>query len=212
MKIKQLNKMKRQILIIVSIYLFAVPLAFSQGYKVGDIASDFNLKNVDGKYISLKDYSEAKGVVVIFTCNHCPYAQAYQDRIIAIDKKYKPLGIPVIAINPNDPKIVPDDSYEKMIERAKEKAFTFPYVLDETQEIHRKYGAKRTPDVFLLQKVGKVFIVRYIGAIDDNYEDASKVMHPYLVNAIDALLAGRSPEPSFTKAIGCSIKDKQDNN
>ncbi len=189
--------------------MLLVNSAWSQGYKVGDKASDFKLKNVDGKFISLHDYANAKGFVVIFTCNHCPFAQAYQDRIIEIDKKYKSLGYPVIAINSNDPALVADDSYEKMVERSKEKGYTFPYLFDETQDVYRSYGAKRTPHVFVLQKKGNDLVVQYIGAIDDNYQEPSKVTATYLANAIDALLAGKTPDPSLTKAIGCSIKDKQ---
>ncbi len=199
--------MKKTILISI-ISILSVASLYSQGYNVGDKASDFKLKNVDGKFVSLADYQSAKGFTVIFTCNHCPYAIAYQDRIIDLDKKYKALGYPVIAINSNDPEIAPEDSYDKMIERAKEKNFTFPYLFDETQEVYRKYGAKRTPHVYLLQKQGNDLVVRYIGAIDDNYQDATKVTTPYLSNAVDALIAGKSPDPEFTKAIGCSIKDK----
>jgi len=182
--------------------------AFSQGLNVGDKADGFKLKNTDGKFVSLSDYPDAKGFTVIFTCNHCPYAKAYQDRIIALDKKYKSKGYPVIAINSNDPETVPEDSYANMVIRAKEKGFTFPYLFDETQAVCRKFGAKRTPHVFLLQKNGPDLFVRYIGAIDDNFEDATKVSTPYLANAIDALLSGSTPEPSFTKAIGCTIKEK----
>ena len=194
--------------IMAGIILLSITNALSQGYNVGDKASDFKLKNVDGKFVSLSDYPEAKGFAVIFTCNHCPYAKAYEDRIIALDKKYKTLGYPVIAINPNDPEINPEDSYEKMVVRAKEKSFTFPYLFDETQDVYRKYGAKRTPHIYLLNKKGNDLVVAYIGAIDDNYQDAGAVTQPYLANAIDALLAGKSPDPSLTKAIGCSIKDK----
>lgn len=189
--------------------LIACSYTFSQGYNVGDKAIDFKLKNIDGKSVSLSDYASAKGFIVIFTCNHCPYAKAYQDRIIDIDKKYKQLGYPVIAISPNDPAIVPDDSYEKMIELAKEKGYTFPYLFDETQEVYRRYGAKKTPHVYVLQKKGGDLIVQYIGAIDDNYQDPAKVTAPFLANALDALLANKLPNPSLTKAIGCSIKDKQ---
>jgi peroxiredoxin len=191
-----------------SISMLAITAAVSQGYNVGDKVSDFKLKNVDGKFVSLGDYPDAKGFTIIFTCNHCPYSIAYQDRIIELDKKYKTLGYPVIAINSNDPEIAPDDSYDKMIVRAKEKGFTFPYLYDETQEVYRKYGAKRTPHVYVLQKKGSDLVVQYIGAIDDNYQDATKVTAPYLSNALDALIAGKNPDPDFTKAIGCSIKDK----
>jgi len=197
---------------IICLSLIASSSAFPQGYKIGDNAIDFKLKNTDGKYISLSNYPDAKGFIVIFTCNHCPYAKAYQDRIIEIDHKYKLQGYPVIAISPNDPEIVPEDSYENMVLLAKEKNFRFPYLLDETQEIYRKYGAKKTPHVYLLQKGGSELIVKYIGAIDDNYQDATQVTVPYLANAIDALIAGKKPDPSYTKAIGCSIKDKLVNN
>ena len=187
--------------------MFSV-MSFAEGYQVGDKAADFKLKNVDGSYISMSDYPEAKGFVVVFTCNTCPYAQAYENRIIAIDKKYAPLGYPVIAINPNDPSIVPGDSFEAMKERAKEKNYPFPYLKDANQEVYKEYGATRTPHIFLLNKNGNALVVKYIGTIDDNYKDASAVQQTFLADAIDALLAGKNPEPSTTKAIGCSIKSK----
>jgi peroxiredoxin len=179
------------------------------GYQVGDKAADFKLKNIDGKWVSLGDYKDAKGFIVIFTCNHCPYAKAYEDRIVALDKKYAPEGFPVIAINPNDATAYPDDSYENMQKRAKEKGFTFPYLYDEQQTVYPQYGATRTPHIFILAKAGDEMTVEYIGAIDDNYEDASKVTNKYVENAVDALLAGNKPEVTSTKAIGCSIKAKQ---
>ena len=198
----------KKITVTIILLVASLTLSYAQGYNVGDKASDFKLKNVDGKYISLGDFPDAKGFIVIFTCNHCPYAIAYQDRIIDLDKKYKSRGYPVIAINSNDPEIAPNDSYDNMIIRAKEKNFPFPYLFDETQDVYRKYGAKRTPHIFLLNKQGEDLKVEYIGAIDDNSQDASQVTTPYLANAVDALLAGTTPDPSYTKAIGCSIKDK----
>ncbi|MGV3459845.1 MAG: thioredoxin family protein [Flavobacterium sp.] len=176
------------------------------GYKVGDTATDFALKNVDGKMVSLKDMKDAKGYIVIFTCNHCPYAQAYEDRIIALDKKYKKLGYPVVAINPNNPEKQKDDSFPKMQERAKEKKFSFPYLLDEGQKVYPQYGATKTPHVYILQKTAKGNVVKYIGAIDDNYEDESAVKQRYAEAAVDALLAGKDVAVKETKAIGCSIK------
>ncbi|HEX7410565.1 MAG TPA: thioredoxin family protein [Bacteroidales bacterium] len=199
----------KRLIVFLSISILAITAALSQGYNVGDRASDFKLKNVDGKLVSLSNFPAAKGFVVVFTCNHCPFAKAYQDRIIQIDQKYKPEGYPVIAINPNDPTVEPEDSFDNMILRAKEKKFSFPYLFDETQAVYRQYGAKRTPHIFLLQKQGNDLVVKYIGAIDDNSQDASKVTNTYLANAIDNLLAGRVPDPATTKAIGCSIKDKQ---
>lgn len=181
----------------------------AQGYNVGDKADNFELKNVDGEIISLYSFTDAtQGAIVIFTCNHCPYAIAYEDRIIEIDKKYRAKGYPVIAVNPNDPELAPGDSYEKMQLRSKEKGFTFPYLFDETQTVYKMYGAKRTPHVYLLKKSGENFIVSYIGTIDDNYKDASMVKKKYLENAVKALIEGKDPDPNFTKAIGCTIKDK----
>lgn len=176
------------------------------GYKVGDVASDFKLKNIDGKMISLSDYSSAKGFVVIFTCNHCPFAKAYEDRIIALDGKYKEKGYPVIAINPNNAEVVPEDSYDNMKIRAAEKGFSFPYLHDADQSVATAYGAERTPHVYLLKKESQGLVVKYIGAIDNNHQDASAVTENYLSNAIEALIAGKSPDPDFTKAIGCTIK------
>ncbi|HLN94854.1 MAG TPA: thioredoxin family protein [Flavobacterium sp.] len=176
------------------------------GYGVGDVATDFKLKNIDGKKVALADFKEAKGFIVVFTCNHCPYAVAYEDRIIALDKMFRAKGYPVIAINPNNPAKQKEDSFELMQVRAKEKGFTFPYLFDEGQTIYPQYGATKTPHVYVLEKTAKGNIVRYIGAIDDNYEDASAVKVRYVENAVNALLSGRDIEVKQTKAIGCSIK------
>jgi len=173
------------------------------GYHVGDIARDFNLKSVKGKNVSLAGIKKAEGYIVIFTCNHCPYAIAYEDRIIALHKKYAKLGYPVVAINPNDKDVQPADSFDNMKKRAKEKKFPFVYLYDETQEIAKAYGATRTPHIYLLDKDRKV---RYIGAMDDNHEDAGAVKEKYLENAIDALRAGKDIATTETKAIGCTIK------
>lgn len=185
---------------------FTVADAIPTGYKIGDVATDFSLKNVDGKNVSLKGMKDAKGYIVIFTCNHCPYAVAYEDRIIALDKKYSKKGYPVMAINPNNPVKQPADSFEKMQQRAKDKNFTFPYLLDEGQKIFPQYGATKTPHVYVLEKTAKGNIVRYIGAIDDNYEDAGAVTQKYVENAVDALMSGKEVPVKETKAIGCSIK------
>lgn len=175
------------------------------GYVVGDKADDFSLKNVDGKFVSLSDFKDVKGYIVVFTCNHCPYAQMYEDRLIALHKKYKPLGFPVIAINPNSPAIVPEDSYEEMQKRAREMKYPFPYIFDEEQTVYPKYGATRTPHVFILDTSR---VVRYIGAIDSNPELPSMAKERYVESAIDALLRGETPKPDYTLAIGCTIKKK----
>jgi peroxiredoxin len=178
------------------------------GYNVGDKAMDFKLKNIDSKMVSLADYKDAKGFIVVFTCNHCPFAKAYEDRIIALDTKYKSKGYPVIAINPNDPNTVAEDNFETMQQRAKAKNYGFPYLVDETQNIAKTYGATRTPHVFVLQKSGNDYIVKYIGAIDDNSDDASAVKVKYVENAVDELLAGKPVTTTTTKALGCGIKWK----
>ncbi len=183
--------------------------ADTPGYKVGDIATDFKLKNVDGKIISLANYKSAKGFIVVFTCNHCPYAKAYESRIMDLDKMYASKGYPVIAISPNDPIGEPQDSFDNMKKRAEEKKYTFPYTIDETQDITRAYGAKATPHVFVLQKTDKGNVVKYIGAIDDDTENANPNHTKYVENAVNALLSGKSVETNTTKAIGCSIKWKK---
>lgn len=180
-----------------------------KGYEVGDEATDFKLKNIDGKMVSLSDFKTAKGFIVIFTCNHCPYAKKYEDRIIELDKKYKAQGYPVIAINPNDPNVQPEDGYQQMIERAKQKGFTFPYLVDEGQKIYPQYGVTKTPHVFVLQKENGKNIVKYIGAIDNNYDNPADVSEYYAQDAVNALIKGEPVKMTKTVAIGCTIKVKK---
>ncbi len=176
------------------------------GYKIGDVATDFELLNVDDSVVSLVDFKEAKGFIVVFTCNHCPYSIAYEDRIIELDKKFKSLGYPVIAINPNTPKSYPEDSFSHMKIRAKEKKFTFPYLFDDGQKIYPQYGAIKTPHVYVLEKTDKGNVVRYIGTVDNNYKNATDASEKYVEDAVKALLKGDKIPVEITKAIGCSIK------
>jgi len=176
--------------------------------KIGDKAPGFRLKNIDNKFVALDDYKDQKGVAIIFTCNHCPYSVLYEDRIIALQNKYGSKKFPVVAINPNDSTIVPADSFSNMIIRAAEKGFNFPYLLDDVQ-LFKKFGATRTPHVYLLKNEGSYFTVAYIGAIDDNPQDATNVSNAYLAQAIDALLQGKAPTVTETRAIGCTIKFRQ---
>ncbi len=189
--------------------LFSTASLFAggDGYEVGDKARDFKLKNTDGEYVSLADFKDAKGFILIFTCNGCPYAVAYQQRIVELDKMYSKKGFPVVALNPNDTGLQPIDDLEGMKKRAKEEGFTFPYLKDD-QGIFKDYGATRTPHVYVLNREGDDYIVSYIGAIDDNYKDADAASEHYVRNAVDALLAGKKPEVTTTKAIGCTIKTK----
>lgn len=183
--------------------------AMAQGYKIGDKVKDFTLKNVDGNMVSLETGREAKGAIVVFTCNHCPFAQAYEQRIIELNAKYASLGYPVIAINPNDPVSVPEDSYGEMQKRAAEKSYTFPYLIDETQEVAKAFGATRTPHTFVLQLDKGKYVVKYIGAIDNNTESAEKATEKYVEKAVDALIDGKKVETTEVKAIGCTIKWKK---
>lgn len=180
------------------------------GYQIGDTVKDFSLKNVDGSMVSLASLGEdVKGATVIFTCNTCPYAVMYEDRIVELSKKAKEAGYPIIAIMPNDLEVKPDDSLDKMKERAEEKAFDFPYIIDEKQEVYPQFGATKTPEVYVLNKTEEGFKVAYHGAIDDNHEDAAAVKMNYVSNAYDAISKGETVDPGATKAIGCSIKVKK---
>jgi len=172
------------------------------GYKIGDVATDFNLKNVDGVMVSLASIEGAKGYIVTFTCNECPFAKMYEDRLIALHKEYAPKGYPVIAINPNSPENE-KEGYVAMQARAVEKDFPFPYLVDEGQKIYPQYGAVRTPHVFLLDSDRKV---QYIGTIDNNARSAENADVHYVKDAIKALEAGEKPATNYTKAIGCPIK------
>jgi peroxiredoxin len=177
-----------------------------KGYDIGDIVSDFELQNIDGKMVSLADYKDAKGFIVVFTCNTCPYSVAYEDRIINLDKKYADKGFPVIAIMPNNPKVKPGDSPEAMKARASAKDYTFPYLFDEGQKVYPQYGASKTPHVYVLENTERGAVVKYIGAIDDNYKDAKQAKQRYVEDAVDALLEGKPIKETKTRAIGCSIK------
>ncbi len=194
--------------ILTSVLALMAFMLVNAGLKPGDNAVEFSLKNVDGTSVSLSDYDDQKGVIVVFTCNPCPFAKAYEKRIIALHQSYAEQGFPVVAINPNDVDISPDDTMDKMKTRAKEQDYPFPYLKDETQEVYKSYGATKTPHIFLLQNKGGKFKVAYIGAIDDNAMDAASVTSRYLENAIATLVSGGNPDPATTKAIGCTIKTK----
>ena len=197
-----MNKLK----LLLFTVLLATAISAQNGYDIGALAADFNLENIDGSFVSLSDFSESKGFIVVFTCNTCPYAVAYEDRIEALNKKYAKKGYPVIAIMPNNTEIKPGDSLDAMRKRANKKGFTFPYLIDREQAVFPQYGATKTPHVYVLQKNNEMLTVRYIGAIDDNYKDADKVVLKYVEDAVDALLMNRQVPVSKTRAIGCSIK------
>lgn len=174
--------------------------AEQKAFTIGDPAPAWHdLIGVDDQRHSLSDLSDAKAVVVVFTCNHCPVAKAYQDRVIELAANYKPRGVEVVAINVNN---IEADKLPAMKERAEEKGFKFSYLYDPSQEIGRAYGATVTPHAFLLDGKRKL---AYVGAIDDNMSP-EKVSAHYLRDAIDAVLAGSKPEPATTKPVGCGIQ------
>ncbi len=180
--------------------------------ELGQDAPEFSgLIGVDDRPHALADYEDAKLVVVVFTCNHCPVSQAYEDRLIALQKDYEDKEVQVIAINPNCPEREPEDSFEKMKERAagrdlgdwrqNQAPFNFPYVVDATQEVAKAYGAAVTPHVFVLDGERRV---AYMGSIDNNM-NALAVRNHFVRDALDALLAGETPEPAATRPLGCTI-------
>lgn len=204
----------RKLTIIYSVVLLSFFFAYQHAYAqddniVGQPAPDFSLKNVDGNMVSMSDFSGEGGIIVVFTCNHCPYSKLYEDRIMELDNEFRPEGYPVVAINPNDPEKYPEDSYENMVERAGEKGYTFPYLLDETQEVAKAYKASRTPHVYLLQNDGEGnFTVAYVGAIDDTPKKVSDNTEHYVKEAIKAIIDEQPIATTYTKAIGCGIKWK----
>jgi peroxiredoxin len=194
-------------LLLLAVAMFFAMAANAQ-FKAGDKAVDFSLPGIDGKNVSLADYNDVKGIILVFTCNTCPVAIKYEDRIVALHNKFAAKGYPVVAINPNDLAQKPDDSLEAMKKRAKDKGFSFAYLRDDSQEITKIYGAQRTPEVYVLQKKGSEFVVAYSGAIDNNADDASSATKFYVQEAIASLLNSGKPELTETRAVGCSIKWK----
>ena len=177
-----------------------------KGYEVGDKVADFRLKNFDGKMVSLSDYKEEKGVILIFDCNTCPYSKAYNERIISLHDKFEPKGFPVVTINSNDGEQSPGDSFQQMVLKANQKKYEFPYLHDESQRVAKTFGATNTPHVFLLQRKGSDFFVAYIGAIDNNARSATQADKKYVEEAIDAITSGKPVPTNRTKAVGCGIQ------
>lgn len=196
-------------LMLLAFFTLTIAAQNTAGYAIGDAVKPFSLKNIDGKNVALSDYKSAKGFIIIFTCNECPYAKAYQDRIIALDKKYAGLGFPVLAVNANDPVAQPADRYEKMQARAKEKGFAFPYLSDPDQVITKQFGATNTPHTFIVEKNNDGYALRYAGAIDNDTENTNPQKTRYVEDAVDALLVQKEVPAAKTKAIGCGIKWKK---
>jgi len=173
--------------------------------KIGDPALDFQLLGVDGNTYRLEDFEDKKILIVMFSCNHCPTVRAYEDRFVELQRDYKDKGVVLVAINPNDDKKYPEDSFKNMKARAKEKGFNFPYLRDETQSVARSYGAERTPEAFVFDMKR---VLRYHGRIDDNVYEPDKIQQHYLRDALDAILKGQKVLVQDTEPVGCTIKWK----
>jgi len=171
--------------------------------KIGSPAPDFNLSGVDGKKYALNSFADKKALIVIFSCNHCPYVQAYEDRIKQIQSDYAGKGVSVVAINSNEDKGYPEDSFENMKKRSAEQKFNFPYLRDDDQSVAHSYDATHTPEIFLFDTERKL---AFHGKIDDNWQEPNKVQNHYLRNALDELLAGKEISVPETFTIGCTIK------
>jgi len=173
--------------------------------SIGDKVIDFSLPATDGATYGTESFDDAEALAVVFTCNHCPYALAWEPRLIEIQADYADRGVRLVGISANDADKYPADSFEKMTEHAAENNWNFPYLYDESQEIAAAYGAERTPEVFLFDKEGTL---RYHGAPDDNYEDPESVEAAYFRDALDAVLGGDAPDVQETPPVGCTIKWK----
>lgn len=179
--------------------------SLSSKLALGDKAPYFSLPGTDGKLYSMKDFDAAKAFAVLFTCNHCPYVQAWDERLIELQKNYQESGFQLVAICSNDPKSYPEDSFENMKKKSESMDFVYPYLQDESQEVAKEYDAACTPEVFLFDENKEL---SYQGRVDDNHGDISLVSSNCLEDALKAVLSGKKPETPLTHALGCSIKWK----
>jgi peroxiredoxin len=188
-------------------YTFAVIAYVSLGSTFGQSKNliDFSLRNIDGKIVSLKNYKSAKGFIVVFVSNHCPFAKLYTQRFNQLNEKYKKLGIPLIAVSSTDTVMYKEDTYVNMVRKGKTEKINFPFLYDGNQEVAKLFHAQKTPHAFVIWKEGEEWVIKYNGAIDDNGAEIEKVEKKYVANAVDALLSGKPVEVKEVKSIGCRI-------
>ena len=177
----------------------------SNKLKINSILPEFDLPGTDGNIYSSKNFADKKIFIVIFSCNHCPYVQAYEQRIIGLQNEFKESGVQVVTISSNDAVKYPEDSFEEMKKRAESKSFNFPYLYDKSQEVAKLFGATHTPQVFLFNSERKL---KYEGKIDDNWQEPEQVKSKYLRDAILEVLGGKHVSVPETFSIGCTIKWK----
>jgi thiol-disulfide isomerase/thioredoxin len=162
-----------------------------------------NLPGVDGKTYSSSDFTDKKIFIIVFSCNHCPYVQSYEDRMIAFQNEYSMKGVQLVAINANETDNYPEDNFDEMVVRARMKNFPFPYLRDEHQLVAQAFGATHTPQFFVFDERR---ILRYAGKMDDNYQNPAAVKEHYLNDAVESLLADNPVKIPETYSIGCTIK------
>lgn len=189
-------------MIFATVVLFVCAAFVPSGKK---IVGDFSLKNTDGRIVSTRDFADAKGFIIVFTCNHCPFAKLYPPRLNALNAVYAKQGVPLIAISSSDTVLYEDDSYTRMVAKAKNEHFSFPYLMDDMQQVARNFGAQKTPHAFVIWKEDGKWVVKYNGAIDDNGAQPDKVTRHYVADAVDQLLMGMPVALKETKSIGCQI-------
>ncbi len=188
--------------------LLFIPAIALFGFAVsneGRAVKDFSLLNTNGKTVGLKDYPDAKGFIIVFTCNHCPFAKLYPQRLNKLNSKYQPLGVPLIAISSTDTLLYEEDTYPMMVAKSKNENFNFPYLFDEFQKVAKDFKAQKTPHAFVIWKENDKWVIKYNGAIDDNGAEPDHVTKPYVADAVDQLLAGKEIAVKETKSIGCQV-------
>ena len=197
--------MKSRTFLAVALATAVVSASAVLALEIGDAvpSGDVKMKNVDNSEVTLAEAMGPKGLLVVFSCNHCPWVQRWESRIVELGNTYRAKGIGVVAVNSNDTVEYPDDSFEHMQARAREKGYGFPYVVDATSGVARAFAASKTPEAFLFDAQGKLV---YTGTVDDNAKDASAVTAAYLKDALEAVATGKPVTTARTKALGCSIK------
>jgi peroxiredoxin len=199
-----IDKMKLKALLFI---LVLSAYTFQDKYKIGDKINDFSLTNaVDNNKVSLSDYSKSKAVAIVFTSNECPYSKLYENRLLEMVKEFNEKNVKFIFINSNNPGSSPEDRQQEMTRKAADKKFTFPYLVDNRQEVSNLFGATKTPEVFVLKNINGNLILKYKGAIDDNPQTETDVNHYYLKDVLSAIINDAAPKVQQTRAIGCVIK------
>ena len=200
-----MNKTIHKIFIANSLILLSIILFGFITAEPKKVIKDFSLMNVNGKTVSLKDYKDAKGFIIVFTCNHCPFAKLYPERMNKLNIKYKPLGVPLIAISSTDTMVYEEDVFSKMVKKANIEKFNYPYLFDGLQTVAQNFGANKTPHAFIIWKENNDWVIKYNGAIDDNGKEPDKIQNKYVEISVDELLKGNDFEIKETKSIGCAI-------